>query len=87
MLYLCFFIEAGTRRVHVVGTTAQLLRAWVTQQARQLLWNLADEGQHFTHLIRDNDGKYSWGFDAVFQSEGSSSRPHSVSSAVGQCVC
>ena len=69
-LYVFFFIEVGTRRVHIAGTTSQPAQTWVTQQARQLLWNLADEEQHFTHLIRDNDGKYSRGFDAVFQSEG-----------------
>lgn len=43
---------------------------WVTRQARQLLWKLVGEGRSFTHLIRDNDGKYSIGFDAVFQSKG-----------------
>lgn len=34
------------------------------------MWKLESEGRSFTHLIRDNDGKYSTGFDAVFESEG-----------------
>jgi len=31
-----FFIELGTRRVHLAGCTATPDAAWVTQQARQL---------------------------------------------------
>ena len=69
-LYVLFFIEVGTRRVHVVGTTPHPSQRWVTQQARQLMWKLEGEGRAFTHLIRDNDGKYSPGFDTVFESEG-----------------
>ncbi len=43
---------------------------WGTQQARQLMWKLDGEGRTFTHLVHDNDGKYSEGFDAVFESQG-----------------
>jgi putative transposase len=42
----------------------------VTQQARQLVWSLPEQKQNFTHLIRDNDGKYGAAFDAVLASEG-----------------
>ncbi len=69
-LYVFFFIEVGTRRVHIAGITAHPTQAWVTQQARQFLWHLEAETFPPTHLIRDNDGKYSTGFDAVFASEG-----------------
>jgi putative transposase len=69
-LYVLFFIEVGTRRVHVMGTTPHPSQLWATQQARQLMWKLATEGRSFTHLIHDNDGKYSTSFDAVFESEG-----------------
>jgi transposase InsO family protein len=42
----------------------------VAQQARQLVWSLEAENLTFTHLIRDNDGKYGPTFDAVLGSAG-----------------
>jgi putative transposase len=69
-LYVFFFIEIGTRRVHLAGVTANPTQAWVTQQARQILWNLDDAQPPLRFLIRDNDGKYSDAFDTVFISEG-----------------
>jgi hypothetical protein len=69
-LYVFFFIEIGTRRVHVAGVTPHPTQTWVIQQARQFVWNLQEQKQRYTHLIRDNDGKYSAAFDAAFASEG-----------------
>ena len=69
-LYVFFFIEVGTRHIHIADVTSHPTRAWVTQQARQFIWTLQTQEQRFTHLIRDNDGKYGAAFDAIFTSEG-----------------
>ena len=69
-LYVFFFIEVGTRRIHIADVTAHPTEAWLTQQTRQFIWNLQAQQQRFTHLIRDNNGKYSAAFDAIFASEG-----------------
>jgi len=66
-LYVLFFIELSTRRVHVAGVTSKPDSAWVAQQAR----NLAIAGRlDDTHiLIRDRDAKFSGSFDEVFRTE------------------
>jgi transposase InsO family protein len=70
-LYILFFIELGTRRVHLAGVTANPNAAWVTQQARNLLLRLEDQvRRRVRFLIRDRDTKFCRGFDDVFRSEG-----------------
>jgi putative transposase len=46
-LQVLFFIEHGTRRVHLAGITARPGGEWVTQQARNLLMNLEDQADCF----------------------------------------
>ena len=41
-LYVLFFIEVARRRVHFAGCTAHPDGRWVTQQARQITWTLAE---------------------------------------------
>ena len=69
-LYVLFFIELGTRRVHLAGCTPAPNGAWLTQQARQLTWQLEGRASPIRYLIHDNDTKFNRSFDAVFQSEG-----------------
>jgi putative transposase len=44
-LYVLFFIELGSRRVHLAGGTARPDEAWVTQQARQVTWGLGERAE------------------------------------------
>ena len=69
-LYALFFIEVGTRRVHLAGCTAHPTAAWVTQQARQLTWTLQEDEQPARYLIHDRDAKFPAAFDTVFAAEG-----------------
>jgi putative transposase len=69
-LYVLFCIELGSRRVHVAGCTANPSARWVTQQARQLIWALAERPEPFRFLILDRDQKFTSGFDDVFRSIG-----------------
>jgi putative transposase len=61
-LYVLFFIELGSRRVHVAGCTASPDGLWTTQQARHVAWSLPE--------IHDRDSKFGGAFDEVFRSEG-----------------
>ena len=67
-LYVLFFIELSTRRVHVVGTTSRPDSAWVTQQARNLSITGRLQDKHI--LLRDRDAKFPGSFDEVFRTEG-----------------
>jgi putative transposase len=69
-LYVLFFIELDTRRVHLAGVTANPNRAWVTQQARNLLLALAEQRRAVRFLLRDRDAKFGRSFDDVFGSQG-----------------
>jgi putative transposase len=68
--YVFFFIELERRRVHIAGITAHPNGTWVTQQARNVLTKLSDEGKRPQILIRDRDVKLTKAFDAFLRSKG-----------------
>ena len=69
-LYVLFFIEPGSRRVHLAGCTPHPNATWVTQQARQFAWTLPTCAERFRFVIRDRDQKFTTAFDDVFRSDG-----------------
>jgi hypothetical protein len=70
-LYVLFFIEIATRKLHVMPSTRNPDAAFVTQQARNLVvFDLDKRDEPVRFLIRDRDSKYTCSFDEVFRSGG-----------------
>ncbi|WP_198680900.1 integrase core domain-containing protein [Lentzea terrae] len=70
--YILAVIHHSSRRVWIVGTTAQLNHAWVTQAIRNLLMDIEDTGYvaRIRFLIRDRDGKYPALIDEILVGAG-----------------
>jgi transposase InsO family protein len=69
-LYVLFFIEVGSRRLHVTAATRDPDATFVTQQARNLCFELDQRETPVRFLIRDRDSKFSGAFDEVLRTEG-----------------
>ncbi len=70
-LYILFFIEVGSRRVHLTGCTTNPTTTWVTGyplgEARHIAWKIEEDVRATRFLIHDRDAKFPPTFDAVFQ--------------------
>ena len=81
-------IEIGSRYLHILGVTTNPDRPWTTQQARNLLADLADRTGPFRLLVPDRTGQFTRSLDATSSAgsgkspavEGSVSRKRSSSS-------
>jgi transposase InsO family protein len=69
-IFVLFFLEVRTRRVHLAGCTAHPTDAWVAQQARNLAWRLQDGSLSATILLHDRDSRFTAAFDRVLTCEG-----------------
>ena len=65
-IYVLLFIHHDTRTVRIAGVTAHPVSDRVTQQARNLCLELAEQVNSVQFLIRDRDTKFSSSLDAVF---------------------
>jgi putative transposase len=68
-LYVLFVIELSSRRVHLLGVTANPNGQWVAQQAGNLLMELGDRVGRLRFLLRDHDMKFTAAFDVAFAAD------------------
>ena len=67
---MLFFIEVGSRRLHITTATRHPNGTFVTQQARNLCFKLDEREEPLRFLIHDRDAKFSLPLDEVLRSEG-----------------
>lgn len=71
-LYVLIYMELASRRIAWLAITDRPEAAWVSQQARNVVWKLTDNDLVARFLIHDHDAKFVGSADAVFASEGTS---------------
>jgi transposase InsO family protein len=69
-LYVLLYMELATRRVIWFAVTERPDALWVSQQARNLYWELSEVGVDARFLIHDHDAKYGGGSDQVLKAGG-----------------
>ncbi len=66
-LYVLLYMELVTRRVIWFAVTERPDADWISQQARNLCWELVEIGVDARFLVHDHDAKYGGGSDLVFE--------------------
>ena len=69
-LHVFAVIEHASRRIRILGATAQPTASWAAQAARNLVMDLQDAGCRARFLIRDRDGKFPGLFDVILADAG-----------------
>ncbi len=69
-LYVLLYMELATRRVIWFAVTDRPDALWVSQQARNVCWELGGVGVEARFLVHDHDAKYGGGSDLVFRAGG-----------------
>jgi transposase InsO family protein len=69
-LYVLLYMELATRGVIWFAVTDRPDAAWVTQQARNVSWELNQLGVPARFLIHDHDNKYGGASDLVLEADG-----------------
>ncbi len=67
-LYVLLYMELASRRIIWLAVSDRPDAEWVTQQARNLVFELEEEGMRARFLIHDHDSKFGGGSDLVFRS-------------------
>src|SRR5260370_352216 len=63
-------MELAARRVSWLAVTDRPDAVWMSQQARNLCWELSEVGVDARFLVHDHDAKYGGSSDVVFQTAG-----------------
>ncbi len=69
-IYVLFFIELGSCRVHIAGMSPHPNQCWVEQRTVETISKMHESGFYPKYLIRDRDGKYSKRMDMALESLG-----------------
>ncbi len=68
--YVLFFIHLETRKVHILGMTANPNHAWMKQQARNLCVFFGELEKPPKYIVHDADTKFTRDFRELLRSEG-----------------